>query len=153
MYFEAAAAIIAFISLGKLLEEKAKSNTSSALKKLMGLQPKTVTIIHEDGHQMEMSVSEIKVGDMILVKPGEKIAVDGVVTRGESYVDESMISGEPVPVLKVTDEKLFAGTINQKGSLQFKAQKVGGDTMLAQIIRLIFFPGFPDGILKTCAVF
>jgi Cu2+-exporting ATPase len=137
VYFEAAAVIIVFISLGKLLEEKAKSNTSSALKKLMGLQPKTVTIIHEGGHQMEVPVSAIKIGDTLLVKPGEKIAVDGIVISGESYVDESMINGEPVPVLKTSNEKLFAGTINQKGSLQFRAQKVGGDTMLAQIIKTV----------------
>jgi Cu2+-exporting ATPase len=136
VYFEAASVVIAFISLGKLLEEKAKSNTSSALKKLMGLQPKTVTVVHEGGHQKEMPISTVKVGDTLLVKPGEKIPVDGIVTSGESYVDESMISGEPVAVLKKNAEKVFAGTINQKGSFQFKAEKVGGDTVLAQIIKI-----------------
>ncbi len=137
VYFEAASVVIAFISLGKLLEEKAKSNTSSALKKLMGLQPKTVTLIPHDGDPMEISISQVKVGDILLVKPGEKIPVDGKVTNGESYVDESMITGEPVAVLKKGKEKVFAGTINQKGSFQFKAEKVGGDTILAQIIKMV----------------
>lgn len=137
VYFETSAVVIAFILLGKLLEEKAKGNTSSALKKLIGLQPKTVTIIHEGGHQMEMPIASIKVGDSILVKPGEKIAVDGIVTNGNSFVDESMISGEPIPVEKTTESKVFAGTINQKGSFQFKAEKVGGETLLSQIIKMV----------------
>ena len=100
VYFEASAVVIAFILLGKMLEEKAKGNTSSAIKKLMGLQPKTVTVVHAGGHQMEMPIASVKIGDMILVKPGEKIAVDGTVTAGSSFVDESMISGEPIPVEK-----------------------------------------------------
>lgn len=137
VYFEAAAVVIAFILLGKMLEEKAKGNTSSAIKKLMGLQPKTVTVVHHGGHQMEMPIASVKVGDTLLVKPGEKIAVDGTVTTGNSYVDESMISGEPIPVEKKQGEKVFAGTINQKGSFQFKADKVGGDTVLAQIIKMV----------------
>jgi Cu2+-exporting ATPase len=136
VYFEAAAVIIAFISLGKLLEEKAKSNTSSAIKKLMGMQPKTVNIMIE-GIAQEISVSQVQVGHIIVVKPGEKIPVDGVVTEGSSYVDESMISGEPVAVAKTKAEKVFAGTINQKGSFEFKAEKVGGDTILAQIIKMV----------------
>lgn len=136
VYFEAAAVIIAFISLGKLLEEKAKSNTSSAIKKLMGMQPKTVNIM-VDGIAMEIPVSQVQVGNIIIVKPGEKIPVDGVVTGGSSYVDESMISGEPVAVAKTKGEKVFAGTINQKGSFEFKAEKVGGDTILAQIIKMV----------------
>ncbi|MEO5995780.1 MAG: copper-translocating P-type ATPase [Chitinophagaceae bacterium] len=137
VYFEAAAVVIAFILLGKLLEERAKGNTSSAIKKLMGLQPKTVTVVHEGGHQMEMPIASVKVGNILLVKPGEKIAVDGTVTTGNSFVDESMISGEPIPVEKNKGEKVFAGTINQKGSFQFTADKVGGDTMLAQIIKMV----------------
>lgn len=137
VYFEAAAVVIAFILLGKMLEERAKSNTSSAIKKLIGLQPKTVTIIHHGGHQMEIPVSQVKVGDTLLVKPGEKIAVDGVVSNGNSYIDESMLSGEPVPVKKEIGAKVFSGTINQKGSLQFKAEKVGGDTVLAHIIKAV----------------
>lgn len=137
VYFEAAAVVIAFILLGKMLEERAKSNTSSAIKKLMGLQPKTVTVMHHGGHQMEIPIAQVKVGDTLLVKPGEKIAVDGLVTEGSSYVDESMITGEPVAVLKQAGVSVFSGTINQKSSFQFKAEKVGGDTILAHIIRAV----------------
>jgi Cu2+-exporting ATPase len=137
VYFEAAAVIIAFILLGKLLEERAKGNTSTAIKKLMGLQPKTVIVVQPDGTEERVNIEEINAGDVILVKPGEKIAVDGMVTSGNSYVDESMLSGEPVPVLKKENEKVFAGTINQKGSFQFKAVKVGKETMLAQIIKMV----------------
>jgi len=137
VYFEAAAVIIAFILLGKLLEEKAKGKTSSAIKKLMGLQPKAVTVIHENGHQVQIPIEQVQKGNIILVKPGEKIAVDGKVTGGNSFVDESMLSGEPIPVLKESDDDVFAGTINQKGSFRFRAEKVGGDTMLAQIIKMV----------------
>jgi Cu2+-exporting ATPase len=133
VYFEAAAVVIAFISLGKMLEEKAKSNTSSALKKLMGLQPKTV-MVESKG---EVPLSMVMVNDIILVKPGERIPVDGQVTTGSSYVDESMISGEPVAVLKEKGAKVFAGTVNQKGSFRFNAEKVGADTVLAQIIKMV----------------
>jgi len=136
VYYEAAAVVIAFISLGKLLEERAKSNTGSALKKLMGLQPKTVRVLKE-GVEMEFPVAAVQVGYTIMVRPGEKIPVDGVVTNGSSYVDESMISGEPVAVEKKAGEKVFAGTINQKGGFQFEANKVGGDTILAQIIKMV----------------
>jgi Cu2+-exporting ATPase len=137
VYFESACVIITFILLGRLLEEKAKGKTSSALKKLMGLQPQTVTAVRAGNRYVEIPIKEVAVGDIILVKPGEKIAVDGSVTEGSSYVDESLLSGEPVPVLKQADSKVFAGTINQKGSLQFKAGKVGADTMLARIIRMV----------------
>jgi len=137
VYFEAAAVVIAFISLGKMLEEKAKSNTSSAIKKLMGLQPKTVTLMLEDGHTDEIPVSQVKKNFVLLVKPGEKIPVDGVVTGGESFVDESMITGEPIPVEKNTGAKVFAGTINQKGSFRFRAEKVGAETLLSQIIKMV----------------
>ena len=136
VYYEAAAVVITFISLGKLLEEKAKSNTSSAIKKLMGLQPKTVRAI-VDGAEKEIPIASVKVGLSIIVRPGEKIPVDGVVVSGSSYVDESMISGEPVPVEKSVGAKVFAGTINQKGSFQIEAEKVGGDTILAQIIKMV----------------
>lgn len=137
VYFEASAVVIAFILLGKVLEENAKGNTSSAIKKLIGLQPKTVTVVHEGGHQMEMPIASVKVNDILLVKPGEKIAVDGIVISGSSFVDESIISGEPIPVEKELDNKVFAGAINQKGSFQFRADKVGGDTLLAQIIKMV----------------
>ncbi len=137
VYFEAAAVVIAFISLGKWLEEKAKSNTSSAIKKLMGLQPKTLTLILDDDATKQIPVSEVKAGQLLLVKPGEKIPVDGVLVQGGSFVDESMITGEPVAVEKKPGAKVFAGTINQKGSFRFKAEKVGADTLLAQIIKMV----------------
>jgi len=137
VYFEAAAVIIAFILLGKLLEEEAKGNTSSAIKKLMGLQPKTVVLVEADGTQRTVAIESISKGDLILVKPGEKIAVDGTVSSGQSYVDESMLSGEPVAVLKSENEPVYAGTINQKGSFQFKAEKVGKETLLSQIIKTV----------------
>lgn len=137
VYFEAASVIIAFILLGRLLEARAKDNTSAAIKKLIGLQPKTVTLLTPDGKQQEVSIEKIRVHDTLLVKPGEKIAVDGMVCEGNSYVDESMLSGEPVPVYKEKGSHVFAGTINQKGSFQFKAEKVGSDTMLAHIIHMV----------------
>ena len=137
VYFEAAAVIIAFILLGKLLEEKAKGNTSSAIKKLMGLQPKKVTVLLPNKSERDTPIEELIVGDMILVKPGEKIAVDGTVISGSSFVDESMLSGEPVPVQKGENAQVFAGTINQKGSFHFKAEKVGSETLLAQIIKTV----------------
>lgn len=136
VYYEAAAVVIAFILLGKLLEERAKANTGSAIKKLMGLQPKTVRAIVE-GQEVEIPIASVNVGHILLVRPGEKIPVDGSVIEGVSFVDESMISGEPVAVEKKTNEKVFAGTINQKGSLKIEAQKVGGDTILAQIIKMV----------------
>lgn len=137
VYFEAAAVVIAFILLGKLLEEKAKANTATAIKKLMGLQPKTVTLVKPDGNHTELPVGQVSVGDVLVVKPGEKVAVDGRVLSGSSYVDESMLSGEPVPVFKEKDATVFAGTINQKGSFLFTAEKVGSETLLAQIIKMV----------------
>lgn len=137
VYFEAAGVIIAFILIGKVLEERAKGNTSSAIKKLIGMQPKTVTVVHENGHQMEVPVASIEPGNIILVKPGEKIPVDGEVISGNSFVDESMISGEPVAVEKIKGEKVFSGTVNMKGSFQFKATKVGSETLLSQIIKMV----------------
>jgi Cu2+-exporting ATPase len=136
VYYEAAVVIITFISLGKYLEEKAKTNTSSALKKLIGLQPKTLIVL-VDGKEEEIPINAVKEGFEILVKPGDKIPVDGKVESGDSYVNESMITGEPLPVRKIGGAKVFAGTINQKGSFTFKAEKVGGDTLLASIIERV----------------
>lgn len=136
VYFEAAGVIIAFILLGKMLEARAKGNTSSAIRKLMGLQPSSV-VAFRDGVPEEIPIADLMVGDIVLVKPGEKIAVDGEVTEGSSFVDESMISGEPIPVEKSVGDKVFAGTINQKGSFRFTAEKVGKETLLAQIIRTV----------------
>lgn len=137
VYFEAAAVVIAFISLGKLLEEKAKSNTSSAIKKLIGLQPKTVLRVDAAGNTTEIPIAQVKAGDILLVKPGDKMPVDGTLVYGDSYVDESMITGEPVPVAKKENDLVYAGTINQKGSFRFRADKVGADTLLAQIIKMV----------------
>jgi Cu2+-exporting ATPase len=137
VYFEAASVVIAFILLGKWLEERAKGNTSSAIKKLMGLQPREVTLVLDDGNTRVIPVEQVAKGQILLVKPGEKIAVDGIVVSGQSYVDESMLSGEPVPVLKSAENEVFAGTINQKGSFRFRAEKVGAETLLAQIIRMV----------------
>jgi len=136
VYFEAAAVVIVFILLGKLLEERAKSNTSSAIKKLIGLQPKTVLLITAEG-EIETAIAEVQTGDQILVRSGEKIPVDGVVYEGNSFVDESMISGEPVAAEKKAGDHVLAGTINQKGSFRFTAEKVGGATLLAQIIAQV----------------
>ena len=136
VYFEAAVVIIAFILLGKYLEERAKGQTSSAIKKLIGLQPKTVRVIR-DGQEQTLPISEVQIGELIMVRPGEKIAVDGVLTEGNSFVDESMLNGEPLPVEKRIQNQVFAGTLNQKGSFQFRAEKVGSQTLLAQIIQTV----------------
>lgn len=136
VYFEAASVIIAFILLGRTLEERAKGNTSAAIRKLMGLQPRTV-IIDDGTGEREVSIEQIVPGNMIVVKPGERIAVDGTVTEGSSFIDESMLSGEPIPVCKSAGAKVYAGTINQKGSFRFRAEKVGADTMLSHIIHLV----------------
>lgn len=137
VYFEAATVVITFILLGKVLEERAKGNTASAIKKLVGLQPKTVIRLTEEGNQEEVKISSVILGDVLLAKPGEKIAVDGKVVSGSSFADESMISGEPTPVAKNPNDTVFAGTINQKGSLQYLAQKIGTETLLAQIITMV----------------
>ena len=136
VYFEASSVIIAFILLGRLLEERAKRNTSAAIRKLIGLQPKTVTVLTPEGERI-LPITAIRQGDVVVVKPGERIAVDGVVSEGQSYVDESMLSGEPIPVRKQKGAKVYAGTINQKGAFRFVADKIGQDTLLAQIIRMV----------------
>ncbi|MEM8968195.1 MAG: heavy metal translocating P-type ATPase [Bacteroidota bacterium] len=136
VYYEAATVIVTFILLGRLLEERAKSQTSSAIKKLIGLQPKTSLVIR-DGQEREIPIASVIMNDTIVVRPGEKIPVDGVITYGSSFVDESMLTGEPVAVEKNIGDKVFAGTINQQGSFQFEAHKVGRETLLAQIIRQV----------------
>ena len=137
VYFEASSVIIAFILLGRLLEERAKGQTSTAIKKLMGLRPTTVTRLDGNGKQQTVEIERIDIGDTIVVKPGERIAVDGIVSEGESNVDESMLSGEPIPVTKQPGAHVYAGTINLKGSFLFTAQNVGEGTVLAQIIRMV----------------
>lgn len=137
VYFEASAVVIAFILLGRLLEENAKARTSSAIKRLMGLQPTTVTLIQRSGTATDIPLSQVQPGDILLVRPGDRIPVDGKVQEGDSYVDERMLSGEPIAVAKTKGDEVFAGTINQKGSFQIKAGKVGGDTLLSRIIKMV----------------
>lgn len=136
IYFESAAVILVFVSLGKMLEERAKTKTGTALKKLIGLQPKFLIRI-VDGLHEEIKLEEVKIGDIILVKPGEKIPVDGQVLQGQSYLDESMLSGEYLPVAKSPGDSVFAGTLNQNGSLEIGAKKIGNTTLLAQIIHRV----------------
>ncbi|CAN7444702.1 heavy metal translocating P-type ATPase [Rhizobium sp. LjRoot98] len=136
VYYEAAAVIVTLILLGRYLEARAKGRTSQAIKRLVGLQPKTAFVSH-GGEFVEIQISDVVVGDVIRIRPGEKIPVDGTVVDGSSYVDESMITGEPVPVQKSSDSEVVGGTINKTGSFTFKATKVGSDTLLAQIIKMV----------------
>ncbi|MDH5398118.1 MAG: heavy metal translocating P-type ATPase [Cyclobacteriaceae bacterium] len=136
VYYEAAAVIITFILVGRYLEERAKTGTATAIKKLIGLQPNTVLRIN-NAKEETISIHEVIKGDVLLVRPGDKIPVDGKVISGSSYVDESMITGEPVAVEKRADSSVYAGTINQKGSFKLHAEKVGSETALAQIIRTV----------------
>lgn len=136
VYFETSAVIITLIKLGKLLESRTKGKTGGAIRKLIGLQPKTATVI-VDKIEKEIPLTAIKVGDIIIVRPGERVPVDGVVLEGESAVDESMLTGEPLPVDKKVNDKVVGGTINGEGLLKFRADRVGKETVLAQIIRLV----------------
>jgi Cu2+-exporting ATPase len=136
VYFEAASVILVFVSLGKMLEERAKTNTGTALKKLIGLQPKTLTRLTATG-QESIRLEEVALMDRILVKPGEKIPVDGQVLLGQSYLNESMLSGEYLPVAKGPGDAVFAGTLNQNGSLEIRAEKIGSSTLLGQIIQRV----------------
>jgi Cu+-exporting ATPase len=136
-YFEAASVITVLVLLGQVLELKARNQTSSAIKALLGLAPKTARRISADGKETDVTLSAIQVGDSIRVRPGEKIPTDGVVTEGRSSVDESMVSGEPIPVEKTTDAKVVGGTINGTGSFVMKAERVGADTLLAQIVKMV----------------
>ncbi|WP_419823248.1 heavy metal translocating P-type ATPase [Anoxybacterium hadale] len=136
LYFETAGVIITLILLGKSLEAVSKGRTSEAIKKLMGLAPKTATVI-KDGKEYEVPIEDVEIGHIILVKPGEKIPVDGVVTEGNTSVDESMLTGESIPVEKRAGDPVYAASINKNGLIRFEAKKVGGDTALAQIIKLV----------------
>ncbi|WP_157147562.1 heavy metal translocating P-type ATPase [Brachyspira pilosicoli] len=136
LYYESAAVIITLVQFGKYLEARSKGKTGEAIKKLMGLQPKTATII-KDGEEKEIKISDVKVDDIVLVRPGEKIPVDGEIIEGYSSVDESMLTGESIPVEKSVGDKVVGASINKTGSFKFKAQKVGADTALAQIIKLV----------------
>ena len=136
IYFESVGVIIAFIMLGRLLEARAKQKTSTAIRKLMGLQPKMVTVATESGEK-RIPIGEARPGDILIVKPGERIAADGTVTEGTSYVDESTLTGEPLPASKQEGSQVFAGTVNRDGALRVRAGKTGQDTMLSQIIRMV----------------
>ncbi|NMB56028.1 MAG: cadmium-translocating P-type ATPase [Leptolinea sp.] len=135
-YFETAAVIITLIKIGKYLESRAKGKTSQAIKKLMSLRPKTARIIR-DGQEMDIPINDVLIGDLVVVRPGEKLPVDGVVVDGYSSVDESMITGESLPVEKTTDSQVIGATINKLGSFTFRATRIGKDTMLSQIIHLV----------------
>ena len=136
LYYETAAFLLTFITLGKLLESLAKGKTSEAIKKLMGLQPKTALVIRE-GQELEIAIEEVVRGDIVIVKPGQKIPVDGILTEGHSSVDESMLTGESIPIEKSVGSSVIGATINKTGGFQFMATKVGKDTVLAQIIKLV----------------
>jgi Cu+-exporting ATPase len=136
VYFDTAGAIVVLILLGRLLEARAKGQTSEAIKKLIGLQAKTARIVR-DGQEMDVPVEEVKIGDIVMVRPGEKIPVDGIIKEGHSSVDESMVTGESLPVEKHAGDGVIGATINKTGTFRFEATKVGKDTMLAQIIKMV----------------
>lgn len=136
VYFEAAAVIVALILLGRYLEAKAKGKTSEAIQYLVGLQPKTARV-QQNNHWVDLAIADVQQGMLIEIRPGEKVAVDGEVVAGQSYIDEAMISGEPLPVSKQAGDQVVGGTVNQNGTLQIKATAVGQDSVLAQIIQMV----------------
>ncbi|MCK5562269.1 MAG: heavy metal translocating P-type ATPase, partial [Thermoplasmata archaeon] len=136
LFYETAVMLATFLTLGRYLETRAKGKTSDAIKKLMGLQPKTAFVIRNN-KEMGIAIEDVQLDDIVVVKPGEKVPVDGDVVDGESYVDESMITGEPIPVLKKVNKPVVGGTLNRNGVLKFKATKIGKDTVLSQIIKLV----------------
>ncbi len=137
IYYETGAVIVTLILLGRFLETRAKTHMSDSIRKLMDLSPKSATVIGPDGIEQQVSTTSIKMGAMIRVKPGERIAVDGAVTDGESYVNESMITGEPIPVSKQTGDQVTGGTVNERGTFTFRAERVGSETTLAQIAKMV----------------
>jgi Cu+-exporting ATPase len=137
LYFEAAAVITVLVLLGQVLELKARSQTSSAIKALLGLAPKTARRISANGEEQDVDLNQIQVGDSLRVRPGEKVPTDGILTEGGSSVDESMVSGEPIPVEKAKDAKVIGGTINGTGSFAMKTERVGADTLLSQIVKMV----------------
>ncbi len=137
VYFEAAAVITALVLLGQVLELRARSQTNAAIKMLLGLAPKTARIVRDDGTEEDIPMEHVKVGDILRVRPGEKVPVDGIVRDGESYVDESMVTGEPIPAEKTPGDRLIGATVNGTGSLLMRTEKVGADTLLSQIVRMV----------------
>jgi Cu+-exporting ATPase len=136
LYFDTSAMIIALILLGRFLETRAKGQTSEAIKKLIGLNPKTALVIR-DGGEKEIAIEDVQVGDLILVRPGERVPVDGIIREGYSSIDESVITGESIPIEKKAGDEVIGASINKTGSFKFEATRVGKDTTLAQIIRLV----------------
>ena len=136
MYFEAAAVIVALILLGRYLEARAKGKTSEAIQYLIGLQPKTARV-QQNETWVDLAIADVQQGMLIEIRPGEKVAVDGEVVSGQSYIDEAMISGEPLAVAKQAGDRVIGGTVNQNGTLQIKATAVGQDSVLAQIIHMV----------------
>ncbi|MDP3901528.1 MAG: heavy metal translocating P-type ATPase, partial [bacterium] len=137
VYFDVASIVITLVVLGKYLEAKAKGSASAAIKKLLKLQAKTAHVLHDGAHEMDIPVEEVKVGDIVLVKPGEKIPVDGIIIEGVATIDESMVTGESIPVDKITGDVVVGATINKSSAFKFRATKVGKDTFLAQIIKIV----------------
>jgi len=137
VYFEAAAVITTLVLLGQVLELRARSRTNEAIKLLLGMAPKTARLVKEDGTEVDVPMEDVQAGDILRIRPGEKVPVDGIVTEGESLVDESMVTGEPVPVEKFIGEKLIGATVNANGSLLMRAEKVGADTLLSQIVNMV----------------
>ncbi len=137
VYFEAAAVITALVLLGQVLELRARSQTNDAIKMLLGLAPNTARIVREDGSEEDMPLEQVVVGDILRIRPGEKIPVDGSVTQGHSSVDESMVTGEPIPVEKDKNDKVIGATVNGTGSLLMRAEKIGADTLLSQIVHMV----------------
>ena len=137
VYFEAAAVITTLVLLGQVLELRARSQTSSAMKALLGLAPKTARLLRDDGTELDVPLEHVRPGDRLRVRPGEKVPVDGVVLEGVSAVDESMLTGEPVPVEKAPGSRVTGGTVNGTGTLIMRAERVGSETLLAQIVRMV----------------
>ena len=136
-YFEAAAVIVTLVLLGQVLELRARSRTGAAIRALLGLAPKTARRIAEDGTEADVPLDQVKPGDRLRVRPGEKVPVDGVVLEGSSAVDESMVSGEPIPVEKHVGDRVIGATVNGTGSLVMRAEKVGSETLLARIVQMV----------------
>jgi Cu+-exporting ATPase len=137
VYFEAAAVIVTLVLLGQMLELRARRATSGAIKALLGLAAKTARVVHDDGSETDIPLDQVQIGDRLRVRPGEKVPVDGRVLEGTSTVDESMLTGEPIPVEKKAGDPIIGATINQTGSLLMTAEKVGSDTVLAQIVQMV----------------
>jgi len=137
IYFEVGAGIVVLVLLGRFLESKAKTRMSSAIQKLIGLTPKTAIRVAASGEEEVVDINTVAVGDLLRLRPGEKVAVDGRITSGETFLDESMLTGEPIPVAKESGDSVSAGTVNQSGSIIYQASKIGADTMLAQIVKMV----------------